>query len=71
MIFGPVLEMLGIRVDDERGITRDDQGAHWNETERAILEASLAARRPFLDFVYSRANPDGTLQYLAASTNGG
>jgi PAS domain-containing protein len=67
MIFGPVLEMLGIRVDDERGITRDDQGAHWNEPERAILEANLAARRPFLDFVYSRANPDGSLQYLMVS----
>jgi PAS domain S-box-containing protein len=66
-IFGPVLEMLGIRIDDAMGHTRDDQGALWNEAERKILEAHLAARRPFLDFVYSRTNPDGLLQYLMVS----
>jgi PAS domain S-box-containing protein len=66
-IFGPVLEMLGIRVDDVLGNIRDDHGARWNEAEREILEANLAARRPFLDFVYSRANPDGSRQYLMVS----
>lgn len=66
-IFGPVHEMLGIQVDDVLGKTRDDHGAHWNEAEREILEANLAARRPFLDFVYSRTNPDGSLQYLMVS----
>jgi len=66
-IFGPVLEMLGIRIDDALGITRDDQGARWNETEREMLEANLASRRPFLDFVYSRTNPDGSLHYLMVS----
>lgn len=66
-IFGPVLEMLGIRVDDALGNAREDRGARWNEAERKILEANLAARRPFLDFVYSRTNPDGTRQYLMVS----
>jgi PAS domain S-box-containing protein len=66
-IFGPVFEMLGIRVDDVLGQTRDDQGASWNESEREILEANLAARRPFLDFVYSRTNADGLRQYLMVS----
>jgi PAS domain S-box-containing protein len=66
-IFGPVLEMLGIRVDDVLGNIRYDHGARWNEAEREILEANLAARRPFLDFVYSRANPDGSRQYLMVS----
>ena len=66
-IFGPVFEMLGIQVEGALGSTRDDQGARWNETEREILEANLAARRPFLDFVYSRINPDGSLQYLMVS----
>ncbi len=66
-IFGPVLEMLGVRIDDALGYTKDDQGALWNEAEREILEAHLAARRPFLDFVYSRTNPDGLLQYLMVS----
>lgn len=66
-IFGPVHEMLGIQVDDVLGKTRDDHGAYWNEAEREILEANLAARRPFLDFVYTRTNPDGSLQYLMVS----
>jgi PAS domain S-box-containing protein len=66
-IFGPALEMLGIRLDDALGTTRDDQGPGWNEAEREILEANLAARRPFLDFVYSRTNPDGSRQYLMVS----
>jgi PAS domain S-box-containing protein len=66
-IFGPVFEMLGIRVDDALDSTRDDHGARWNETERGILEANLNARRPFLDFVYSRTKHDGSLQYLMVS----
>jgi PAS domain S-box-containing protein len=66
-IFGPVLEMLGIRVDDALGNTRDDQGLTWNETEREMLVANLAARRPFLDFVYSRTSPNGSQQYLMVS----
>ncbi len=66
-IFGPVLEMLGIRIDDELGNTRDDQGSTWNEAEREELAANLAARRPFLDFVYSRVNPNGSKQYLMVS----
>ena len=59
--------MLGLRVDDALGSTRDNQGARWNETERKRLEANLAARKPFLDFVYSRTNPDGSMQYLMVS----
>ncbi|MDP2098809.1 MAG: response regulator [Methylobacter sp.] len=66
-IFGPVLEMLGIRVDDALGKIRDDDGARWDETERKILEANLASRRPFLDFVYRRTNPDNSHQYLMVS----
>jgi len=66
-IFGPVLEMLGIRVDDALGNEREDRGARWNEGERKILEANLAARRPFLDFVYSRVSLDGSQQYLMVS----
>lgn len=66
-IFGPVLEMLGILVDDAEGKTRSDQAALWDEQERALLESNLAARRPFLDFIYSRKNSDGTRQYLMVS----
>ncbi|MDO8843082.1 response regulator [Methylicorpusculum sp.] len=66
-MYGPVLDMLGIRVDDTLTQSRDDQGAVWNETERELLEAYLEARRPFLDFVYSRSSPEGTPQYLMVS----
>ena len=66
-VYGQVLEMLGIRVDDALGNTRDDQGALWNEAERKLLEGNIAARRPFLDFVYSRTKADGSQQYLMVS----
>ena len=66
-IFGPVLEMLGIQIDDALGSVRNDLGATWNDSERATLEANMAARRPFLDFVYSRTNPDGSQQHLMVS----
>jgi PAS domain S-box-containing protein len=66
-IFGPVLEMLGLRLDEALGHARDDQGGSWNEAEREILEDNLANKRPFLDFVYSRTSPDGSRQYLMVS----
>jgi PAS domain S-box-containing protein len=66
-VSGPVLEMLGIRVDTLLGDTRTLQGPGWNEAERAELEANIAARRPFLDFIFSRANADGTRQYFQVS----
>jgi PAS domain S-box-containing protein len=66
-IFGPVLEMLGLRLDDAMGTVREDQGATWDETERETLEDHLATSRPFLDFVYSRTNPDGSRQYYMVS----
>jgi PAS domain S-box-containing protein len=66
-ISGEVFEMLGIRADGEMGSTWDDQGARWNEAEREILKEHIDSRRPFLDFVYSRTNSDGSLQYLMVS----
>ncbi len=66
-VSGPILEMLGIQMGasmDGAGIL---QGSGWNETERAELEANIKARRPFLDFPFSRANPDGSHQYFRAS----
>ena len=66
-VSGPVLEMLGIQGDALTGETKEVQAAGWNEAERAILKAKMAARQPFLDFVYSRANPDGSRQYFQVS----
>jgi PAS domain-containing protein len=67
MIYSPVHEMLGIRVNDTQSETRGDQGTLWNVAEREKLEANLAARRPFLDFAYSRTKPGGLRQYLMVS----
>jgi len=66
-IFGPVFEMLGIRVDDVLGHTRDENGVLWDVNEREKLEENLASRKPFIDFVYSRTNTDGTRQFLMVS----
>ncbi len=57
---GPVAEMLGI------GSTEGAEGG-WNADERAQLDANIASRNPFLDFVYTRTRPDGTVQYLQVS----
>ena len=56
---GPVAEMLGIGSEEEP--------QRWNAAERALLDAKIAAREPFLDFIYSRANLDGSMQYLQVS----
>jgi len=66
-VYGPVLEMLGVRIDDTPDQTREDQGAYWNKAKQKTLEANLTAKRPFLDFVYSRIKRDGSRQYLMVS----
>ena len=43
------------------------QMAGWNETERALLQAAIAARKPFLDFSFSRIKPDGSKQQFSVS----
>ena len=65
-VSGPVLEMLGIRVDALAG-SGTAQVAGWNEAERERLHATIAARQPFLDFVFSRVNADGTAQRFQVS----
>jgi PAS domain S-box-containing protein len=66
-VSGPVLEMLGIRVNALVGGSKNDDMAGWNETERAVLQAKISAREPFLDFVFSRANADGSRQQFQVS----
>jgi PAS domain S-box-containing protein len=66
-VFGPVLEMLGIRVEPFAGETNDAQMPGWNEEERGVLQAKIAARQPFLDFIFSRVNSDGSQQRFQVS----
>jgi PAS domain S-box-containing protein len=66
-VSGPVLEMLGIRVEPLVGTASDDTSAGWNEAERRTLQESIANRQPFIDLPFSRTRPDGTLQQFRVS----
>lgn len=66
-VSGPVLEMLGIRVDTLTGNASGAQLSGWNETEREFLRKTIAARQPFLDFIFSRVNADGSQQRFQVS----
>jgi PAS domain S-box-containing protein len=66
-VSGPVLEMLGIRVPSLTGETEDGDDDGWNKEERSTLQASIAAREPFLDFVFSRAHADGSVRRFRVS----
>ena len=66
-VSGPVLEMLGIQVDSLMEKSTGIQLAGWDETERETLRATIAARQPFLDYVFSRTHADGTRQKFHVS----
>ncbi|MCK6371281.1 MAG: response regulator [Gammaproteobacteria bacterium] len=66
-VSGPVLEMLGIRVDALDGDSRAVEVAGWNEAERKVLRETIAARQPFLDFIFTRVNEDGAQQTFQVS----
>lgn len=64
-VSGPVQEMLGLQ--DDVPATGTVRGLGWNEAERQRLRAAIAAREPFLDFVFSRVNADGSQQKFQVS----
>ena len=66
-VSGPALEMLGVRVGPFVGEADDDAASGWNEAERVALRAKIADRQPFLDFVFSRINDDGSRQQFQVS----
>ena len=66
-VSGPVLEMLGIRVDALAGDPGGVGATGWNEAERETLQATIAARQPFLDFIFSRVIADGSTQRFQVS----
>jgi len=59
-VSGPVLEMLGLRVDSLAGGPAAAEADGWNVVEREALQARITARQPFLDFPFSRVNADGS-----------
>jgi len=66
-VSGPVLEMLGLRVDPLDDAAGGGAGAGWNEAQHKELQAAIAAREPFLDFIFTRTRPDGTVQKFQVS----
>ena len=66
-VSGPVLEMLGIRVDALAGNATEVQNVGWNEAEQKTLQAIIADRQPFLEFVFHRVNADGSRQEFLVS----
>jgi PAS domain S-box-containing protein len=66
-VSGPVLEMLGIRGAGPGGSPQDAKPDYWDATERKTLQSTIAARQPFLDFIFHRVNPDGSQQQFKVS----
>jgi PAS domain S-box-containing protein len=66
-VSGPVLEMLGIKVDALAEEHSSNQSTGWNEAERELLQATIKARQPFIDFLFSRTNTDGSQQTFRVS----
>ena len=66
-ISGPVLEMLGIRVDALDGAQAEDSDDGWDPAQRAVLRERIAQRQPFLDLLLSRINTDGSRQQFRVS----
>jgi len=57
-VSGPVIEMLGIRVPLLTGDGSGEPSGAWDDAERAALQATIAARKPFIDFVLHRREAD-------------
>lgn len=66
-VSGPVFDMLGIEAAELTGQPLAALPDSWNAAERALLDAKIATRQPFLDFIYRRRDADGTIQYLQVS----
>ncbi len=66
-VSGPVQEMLGLHAPLPGADSAGAPSAGWDETERAALQATIAARKPFIDFVLHRCGADGARQQYRVS----
>ena len=64
---GPVLEMLGLQANSPDALKPEPQWTGWVDSEREVFQAHIAARRPFIDFIFNRIHPDGTRQQFRVS----
>lgn len=77
-VSGPVLEMLGFDADglEHSGVASGEptgivssgvEAAGWNPEQRKYLQETIAARKPFLDFVFGRIDIDGAQRTFRVS----
>jgi PAS domain S-box-containing protein len=66
-VSGPVLQMLGVQVEPLSAESPGVPVAGWDESARKALQEAVAARQPFLDFLLSRVNADGSRQQFRVS----
>lgn len=66
-VSGAAMEMLGIGLRAVAGDAETIAMAGWDEVQRKTLLDLIEARRPFLDFVFSRTQTDGALQHFRVS----
>jgi len=70
-VSGPVLEMLGICVETLDGgdgaLAANYGGWDWDESARQALLAKITDRQPFLDFLFSRTDGQGSIQQFRVS----
>jgi CheY-like chemotaxis protein len=66
-VSGPVQEMLGLVVEPFVGEPSPASSTGWNQKERELLQSKIAAREPFLDYVFSRTTIEGTQRQFRVS----
>ncbi|KRB99560.1 histidine kinase [Hydrogenophaga sp. Root209] len=66
-VSGPVLEMLGMRVESLSDGPDAPQADGWNVAERTALQARITARTPFLDVMLQHAQADGSVRRYRVS----
>jgi PAS domain S-box-containing protein len=66
-VSGPVLEMLGIRVDGLLDAGDALPSVAGDDTGRQQLRETIAARAPFIDYLFSRTGTDGQVHEYRVS----
>jgi CheY-like chemotaxis protein len=66
-VSGPVMDLLGIRVGPLAAVVVPVADDGWDPAERKVLQAHIAARKPFLDFIFHRRQRDGSRQQYRVS----
>ncbi len=66
-VSGPVLDMLGLRVNSISGSSPADKQQEWDAEELAQLREYVEERRPFREVIFTRTGKDGTIQRFQVS----